>query len=80
MITKDNFIGMLEKSLSNEDEFIISYGKDFVDNAMVSRVLNEAEKREIKDLMTVLLTDTQRHKKTIELLIEKLKQDERNEF
>ena len=71
MITKDNLIGMLEKSLANEDEFVINYGKDFLD---------DEEKREIKDLMTALLEDTARHKETVELLIEKVKGDERNEF
>ena len=80
MVTKDNLTGMLEKSLANEDEFIISYGKDFLDNVMKSNALNDEEKREIKDLMTALLEDTERHKETVELLIEKVKGDERNEF
>ena len=80
MITKDNLIGMLEKSLANEDEFVINYGKDFLDNVMKSNALNDEEKREIKDLMTALLEDTARHKETVELLIEKVKGDERNEF
>ena len=80
MITKDNLIGMLEKSLANEDEFVINYGKDFLDNVMKSNALNDEEKREIKDLMTALLEDTERHKETVELLIEKVKGDERNEF
>ena len=80
MVTKDNLIGMLEKSLANEDELIINYGKDFLDNVMKSNILNDEEKREIKDLMTALLEDTARHKETVELLIEKVKGDERNEF
>ncbi|UCG34908.1 MAG: hypothetical protein JSW17_05300 [Candidatus Omnitrophota bacterium] len=80
MITKENLIGMLEKALANEDEFIISYGKDFLDNIMESEILNNEEKKEIEGLLSALLKDTERHKKTIELLIEKVKEDQRNEF
>ena len=80
MITKDNLINMLEKSRANEDEFIVSFGKDFLDNVVKAETLNEDEKKEIKNLLTGLLEDTERHRKIITTLIEKIKGDQRNEL
>ena len=80
MITKDNLIDMLEKSKANEDEFIASFGGEFLKNVAKSEVLNEDEKKEIENLLTGLLDDTERHKKIITALMEKIKGDQRNEF
>lgn len=80
MITKDNLVGMLEKALANEDEFVTSYGKDFLDTLVKTDILKVEEREEIKDLLTTMLEDTERHRKTINMLIEKIKGDNRNEF
>lgn len=80
MITKDNLLEMLERSLKNEDEFITNYGKDFLDKVGKVSVLNEEEKVEIKDLLTSMLEDTQRHSGTINALIDKIKGMAKNEF
>ncbi len=80
MITKDNLIDMLEKSKANEDEFIAIFGESFLKNVIKAQILNEDEKKEIKNLLTGLLGDTERHRKTIAMLIEKIKGDRRNEF
>jgi hypothetical protein len=80
MITKDNLIDMLEKSLANEDEFIIEYGKDFLQKVKQSSELTDDEKNEIESITTALLNDTQRHSEILGGLIKKIKEDQKNEY
>jgi len=80
VITKDNLIAMLEKASTNEDEFIIEYGKDFLQQLQESSELENSEKEEIAMILGALLEDTQRHKEIIEELIEKIKEGQKNEF
>ena len=80
MITKDNLIDMLEKSLANEDGFIIEYGKDFLQKVRQSSELNDDEKSEIENITTALLNDTQRHNETINGLVKKIREDQRDEY
>ena len=49
MISRDNLIEMLVRSKANEDEFILSYGKHFLDNVMKLDSLDDDEKKEHRD-------------------------------
>jgi len=80
MITKESLLDMLRKSLSNEDTFIGSYGKEFLEGVTKIKELNEDEKKEIKDLLTVLLEDTRRHSDTIKSLIKDVEEGGKNEY
>jgi len=80
MISKDNLIGMLEECLANEDSFLQDYGKNFSEDIVKCDWLSDDDKKEIKNIVTDLLEDTERHKGIISALIEKIKGDERNEF
>ncbi len=80
MITKENLLGMLQKSLINEGEFMAQYGGDLLNRIDSEQGLNQDEKKEITSLLSGLLEDTARHEKTVERLIEDLKKDGRDEF
>ena len=80
MIAKDNLINALEKSLANEEEFILSYGKEFLQNVLNSGELTNDEKEGIEKVLSAMLEDTERHKNTVLQLLEKIKKDKRNEF
>ena len=80
MITKDNLVDMLEKSLANEDQFILDYGKEFLSKVAKVDFLSSEQKLEINDIFSVLLDDTQRHKQTVNSSIEKIKAGEKNEY
>jgi hypothetical protein len=80
MITKDDLVDMLGKSLANEDQFILDYGKDFVSKIAEVDFLSPEQKLEINDILGVLLEDTQRHKQTISDSIERIKAGEKNEY
>ena len=80
MITKNNLIDMLKRSMTNEDEFIMRYGESCFENLARANILNDDEKDEIKNLLNAILKDTERHSNTIKILIENVKGDSRNEF
>ena len=80
MITKDNLVGMLKKSLYNEDGFVEQHSKSFAKDVDMCGELKEDEKRELKDMFQVMLDDTRRHGKVITELIEKIKKDKKNEY
>jgi len=80
MITKDNFLGMLKKSLTGEDEFILRYGKEFLNRVAECETLSDEEKKEIKDLTETILKDTQRHAQVIGKMMKDIKEGPRNEF
>ena len=80
MIAKENLLNMLEKSLQNEDNFIINYGTGFLKEISASGFLSDDEKKAIGDMLAVLLQDTQRHKQAVEALINRIQGDARNEF
>ena len=61
MITKDNLLDMLKKSMNNEDEFVISYGKGFIGKIAQIDELSNADREEIKDYFQVLLEDSERN-------------------
>lgn len=71
---------MLEKSLSNEDEFVLSYGGALIGQIDFIEDLSHEEKEKIKDTLAILLSDTDRHAKVVRELIESIKKDSRNEF
>ncbi len=80
MIIKDNLIGMLEKSLANEDDFVSVYGDDFLRKLDQAPDLNDDQKREIKSILTVLIEDTKRHAKAVKSLIRQIQGEPKNEF
>jgi hypothetical protein len=80
MITKENLISMLEQSLANEDEFIVDYGKDFLQKVKESGELESSEKEEILKILGGLLEDTQRHAEIVRGIIAKIKEGQKNEF
>lgn len=80
MATKVNLLDILGKTLANEDEFIVSYGEDFLKAIRSAGQLNDDDKREINDMLSIMLEDTKRHGRTVKLLQDKIKGDSRNEF
>jgi len=80
MITKDNLIDMLKKSLTNEDSFIEQYGEDFLANISKTGALKDKDRQEISNMLKSILEDTKRHAKIIKALIEKIKGGNRNEY
>jgi len=80
MITKDNLIGMLKKTLYNEDGFIEQYKGSFAKDVDACGELGDAEKRELKDMFRAMLDDTKRHGKVITELMERIKKDKKNEY
>lgn len=80
MITKDNLIGMLKKTLYNEDGFIEQYGGSFANDVDMCAELSDAEKGELKDMFRAMLEDTRRHGKVIAELMERIKKDKKNEY
>ena len=80
MITKDNLIDMLKKSLNNEDDFILSYGKELLREVGSSTDLNEEQKKEIDSVFKSILEDTARHRQTINKIIDEVKVSDKDEF
>ena len=80
MITKNNLIDMLEKSLANEDEFIVSFGAGFLKDISNTTALSDKEKKDVLSILKALLDDTARHAKTVKRLISTIKEANRNEF
>ena len=80
MITKNNLLEMLSKSLANEDEFILQYGEDFSQRVGVDESLSEEAREDILELMQSILKDTFRHKDVLTKLISQVKEDNKNEF
>jgi len=65
----DDLIGMLKKSRKNEDEFVVSYGTDFLHELDGLDGITLNEKAEIRSILTVMLEDTIRHGKVIDDMI-----------
>jgi len=80
MITKDNLIYMLEKSLTNEDEFVLAYGSDLMSKVEGVSDLDEVDRKTIKNTLSSLLEDTKRHAKLVRNMIDAVQKDGRNEF
>lgn len=80
MITKNNLIDMLRKSFTNEDEFILNYAESLLKDVAESPDLNDDQKKEIDGLFRAVIADTERHRNTIDRIIEEVERGEKNEF
>lgn len=80
MITKENLIDMLQKSFTNEDDFILSYAKDLIKDVEQSPDLGDDQKEEIKRIFDSILEDTARHRQTIKEIIEEVEGSQKDEF
>jgi len=77
MSKKENLIIALKKGLHLEDDFIVRLGP-YCRACIASSQLSQAEKKEAETILSVLESDSARHKETVENLIEKMETEEKN--
>lgn len=80
MITKENLLDMLRKSVSNEDEFISQYGKTVIEKIHNCVLLASDEKDKIGKLLKAILDDTNRHREIIASLIQDVETGTTSEY
>ena len=80
MIKKKDLVETLYNALDNEEEANNQF-YDYTINALkYYEWLSEEKREKIKDIITKLRDDTQRHKKVIENLIQDIKEGNKNVF
>jgi rubrerythrin len=80
MIKKKDLIETLYNALDNEEEANNQF-YDYTINALkYYEWLSEEKREKVKDIITKLRDDTQRHKKVIENLIQDIKEGNKNVF
>ena len=77
MSKKENLIIALKKGLHLEEDFIVKLGPRSR-ASVASSELSQAEKKEAETILSVLESDSARHKETVENLIEKMGTEEEN--
>ncbi len=77
MSRKKNLIIALKKGLHLEEDFIVRLGP-YCRAYIASSQLSQAEKKEAETILSVLESDSARHKQTVENLIEKMGIEEKN--
>jgi rubrerythrin len=80
MIKKKDLVETLYNALDNEEEANNQF-YDYTINALkYYEWLSEEKREKVKDIITKLRDDTQRHKKVIENLIQDIKEGNKNVF
>lgn len=73
VFSDEGLLELLDKAKKNEDEFVISYGNDFLRDLKASGIVNNDEELEIRNMLTAMLEDTARHGRTIEGIMDKIR-------
>ncbi len=77
MRKKKDLLTALNKGLDLEEDFVIRLGP-YCRACIASSELSQAEKKEAETILSVLESDSARHKETVENLIEKMGIKEKN--
>lgn len=77
MRKKKDLLTALNKGLDLEEDFIVRLGP-YCRACIASSELSQAEKKEAQSILSVLESDSARHKKTVESLIERMGIEEEN--
>ncbi len=77
MSKKKDLLTALNKGLDLEEDFIVRLGP-YCRACIASSELSQTEKKEAESILSVLESDSARHKKTVENLIEKTGTEEKN--
>ncbi len=80
MIKKKDLIETLYNALANEEEANNHFYDYSINSLKYYEWLSEEKKEKVKDIITKLRDDTQRHKKVIENLIQNIKESNKNVF
>ncbi len=77
MRKKKDLLTALNKGLNLEEDFIIRLGPH-CRAYIASSELSQTEKKEAESILSVLESDSARHKETVQNLIEKMRIEEKN--
>jgi rubrerythrin len=80
MMKKDQLIEILYKALDNEEEANSHFYTYTIKSLKYYKWLSEDKKDKVKNIITRLRDDSQRHKNMIENLIQQVQESERNVF
>ncbi|MFQ5713011.1 MAG: hypothetical protein ACE5GU_03165 [Candidatus Scalinduaceae bacterium] len=80
MIKKKDLIETLYNALDNEEEANNQFYDYTVNSLKYYKWLSEEKREKVKDIITKLRDDTQRHKKVVENLIQDIKEGNKNVF
>jgi rubrerythrin len=80
MVKKKDLIETLYNALDNEEEANNHFYDYSINSLKYYEWLSEEKKEKVKDIITKLRDDTQRHKKVIENLIQNIKESNKNVF
>jgi len=77
MRKKKDLLTALNKGLNLEEDFVVRLGP-YCRACIASSQLSQAEKKEAETILSVLESDSAKHKETVEGLIKDLKTEEKN--
>ncbi len=80
MIKKKDLIETLYNALDNEEEANNHFYDYSINSLKYYEWLSEDKKEKVKEIITKLRDDSQRHKNMIEKLIKHIQEDEKNVF
>jgi len=80
MMKKDQLIEILYKALDSEEEANSHFYTYTIKSLKYYKWLSEDKKEKVKNIITRLRDDSQRHKNMIENLIQQVQESERNVF
>ena len=80
MIKKKHLIETLNNALDSEEEASNQFYGYTINSLKYYEWLSEEKREKVKDIITKLRDDTQRHKKVIENLIQDIKEGNKNVF
>lgn len=80
MMKKDQLIEILYKALDNEEEANSHFYTYTIKSLKYYKWLSEDKKDKVKNIITRLRDDSQKHKNMIENLIQQVQESERNVF
>ncbi|MEK6765951.1 MAG: hypothetical protein AABY49_07005 [Planctomycetota bacterium] len=80
MTKKDQLIEILYKALDSEEEANSHFYTYTIKSLKYYKWLSEDKKEKVKNIITRLRDDSQRHKNMIENLIQQVQESERNVF
>jgi rubrerythrin len=80
MMKKEQLIEILYKALDNEEEANSHFYTYTIKSLKYYKWLNEDKREKVKNIITRLRDDSQKHKNMIENLIQQVQESERNVF